>query len=60
MKKPRIEVKAVDDKWGLFVNGELIGTSKHRYDADFAARVLTKSLEGDSDGDDADEQDKQK
>lgn len=36
----KIEVKPEGEKFGLFVNDQLIGTSKNQYDADFAANVL--------------------
>ena len=36
-----IEVKPeADGKFGLYVNGTLLGTSKHQYDADHAKQVL--------------------
>jgi len=36
-----VEVKPeADGKFGLYVNGNLLGTSKHQYDADFAKQVL--------------------
>lgn len=41
-----IEVKPTEDgKFGLYVNDALIGTSKHQYDADFAAQVLRKAYD---------------
>lgn len=36
-----IEVKEVGDKWGVFLKGVLLGTSKARFDADHAKQVLT-------------------
>jgi hypothetical protein len=44
-----IEVKQVDPAdpkthWGLYVNGILIGTSKNRFDADYAKVMLEKAL----------------
>lgn len=36
-----LEVKQTEDKWGLFLGSSLIGTSKHRFDVDFAKQVLT-------------------
>ena len=42
-----IEVKPTEDgKFGLYVNGKLLGTSKHQYDADFAAQVLRSAHAG--------------
>lgn len=36
-----IEVlETADKKWGLYINGTLIGTSKARFDADHAKVVL--------------------
>ena len=35
-----IEVKENEGKWGLFIDGELFGTSKARFDCDFAKRYL--------------------
>jgi hypothetical protein len=41
-----IEVKETDDdKWGLYLDGVLVGDSKHRYDADHAKQVLLRYLE---------------
>jgi len=45
MKNPVIEVLPTDKSWGLYVNGILIGTSKHRFDADHAKVILEKALE---------------
>lgn len=39
-----ITVEPVEEKWGLHVDGKLIGTSKARFDADFAAQVLEKKI----------------
>jgi hypothetical protein len=41
-----IEVKEIDDgKWGLFLDGVLLGESKHRYDADHARQILLRYLQ---------------
>jgi hypothetical protein len=41
-----IEVKETDDgKWGLYLDGKLLGESKHRYDADHAKQVLLRYLQ---------------
>lgn len=40
---PVIEVKEAEGRWGVFVNGNLLGTSKARFDADFAAQVLRRA-----------------
>ena len=41
-----IEVRETDDgKWGLYVDGVLLGESKHRYDADHAKQILLRYLE---------------
>jgi len=41
-----IEVKETDDgKWGLYLDGVLLGESKHRYDADHAKQILLRYLE---------------
>jgi len=32
-------------KWGVYVDDKLIGTSKNRYDADFAAQVLVNKIQ---------------
>ncbi len=43
-----IEVKETEDKrWGLYVNGFLIGDSKNRVDADFSLVMLRKALNPD-------------
>jgi len=35
-----IEVKETDDgKWGLYLDGVLLGDSKHRYEADHAKQA---------------------
>lgn len=40
-----IEVKETEEKkWGLYVNGILIGDAKNRFDADHAAVMLKKAL----------------
>lgn len=40
-----IETKETDEKkWGLYVNGVLIGDSKNRFDADHAVVMLRKAL----------------
>jgi hypothetical protein len=41
-----IEVKEINDgKWGLFLDGVLLGESKHRYDADHAKQILLRYLQ---------------
>jgi hypothetical protein len=40
-----ISVLPVEDKWGLFIDDSLIGLSKARFDADFAAQVLEKKIQ---------------
>jgi len=41
-----IEVRETDDgKWGLYLDGVLLGESKHRYDADHAKQILLRFLE---------------
>ena len=35
-------VRLPEGKWAVIIDGELYGTSKHRYDADFAAEVIRK------------------
>jgi hypothetical protein len=41
-----IEVKETDDgKWGLYLDGVLLGESKHRYDADHAKQILLRYLQ---------------
>ena len=40
-----ITVEPVDKKWGCFVDGNLIGVSKARFDADFAAQVLQHKIQ---------------
>ena len=41
-----IEVKETDDgKWGLYLDGVLLGDSKHRYEADHAKQVLQRYLQ---------------
>ena len=43
---PMIEVKETDDgKWGLYLDGVLLGESKHRYDADHAKQLILRYLE---------------
>jgi hypothetical protein len=38
-----IEVKETDDgKWGLYLDGVLLGDSKHRYDVDHAKQILLR------------------
>lgn len=45
MTIPVIEVAQTPEKvWGLYVNKILIGTSKHRCDADHAKVMLEKAL----------------
>ena len=42
---PTIEVRETEEKkWGLYVNGIIIGESKNRCDADFSVVVLKKAL----------------
>ncbi len=38
-----------EGKWGLFLDNILLGTSKHRYDADHAKNILMKYLPPDRD-----------
>ena len=41
-----IEVKETDDgKWGLYLDGVLLGDSKHRYEADHAKQILLRYLQ---------------
>jgi hypothetical protein len=41
-----IEVKETGDgKWGLYLDGVLLGDSKHRYDADHAKQILLRYLQ---------------
>ena len=41
-----IEVKETDDgKWGVYLDGVLLGESKNRYDADHAKQILLRFLE---------------
>ena len=41
-----IEVKETDEgKWGLYLDGVLLGESKHHYDADHAKQVLLRYLQ---------------
>lgn len=41
-----IEVKETDaGKWGLYLDGVLLGDSKHRYEADHAKQVLLRYLQ---------------
>ena len=43
---PMIEVKETDDgKWGLHLDGVLLGDSKHRHDADHAKQLILRYLE---------------
>ena len=37
----KLEVREIDEKWGLFLGETLIGTSKARFDADHAREVLS-------------------
>lgn len=40
-----IEVKETDNgRWGLFINGILIGDSKARFDADHAKQIILQQL----------------
>jgi hypothetical protein len=40
-----LEVKQIEEKlWGLYVNGQLLGTSKARCDAEYAKQILTKNV----------------
>lgn len=40
-----IEVRETDDgKWGLYLDGVLLGESKYRYDADHAKQILLRYL----------------
>lgn len=48
----KIEVKETGEKdkpWGLYVNGQLLGVSKSRSDADFAMHLLERSLAASAD-----------
>lgn len=36
------EVREVEGKWGLYLGDDLLGTSKARFDADYAREVLIK------------------
>ena len=41
-----IEVKETGDgKWGLYLDGVLLGDSKHRYEADHAKQILLRYLQ---------------
>ena len=41
-----IVVKETEDgKWELYLDGVLLGTSKHRYDADYAKQILLRYLQ---------------
>jgi hypothetical protein len=41
-----IEVKETDDgKWALYLDGVLLGDSKHRYEADHAKQTLLRYLQ---------------
>jgi hypothetical protein len=41
-----IVVKGTDDgKWGLYLDGVLLGDSKHRYEADHAKQILLRYLQ---------------
>ena len=41
-----IEVKETGDgKWGLYLDGVLLGESKNRYDADHAKQILLRYLQ---------------
>jgi hypothetical protein len=41
-----ILVKETDDgKWGLYLDGVLLGESKSRYDADHAKQILLRYLQ---------------
>ena len=43
-----IEVKpTADGKFGLYINGTLLGTSKHQYDANHAKQVLLDATKAD-------------
>lgn len=40
-----IEIKETDEKkWGLYVNGILIGDARNKFDADHAVVMLRKAL----------------
>lgn len=41
----KIEVKPNGEKFGLYVNGHLLGESKLQCDAQLAAKILTKAVE---------------
>lgn len=44
-----IDVKQTEnERWGLFINGILIGDSKSKFDADFAKQVILKQLAKDN------------
>lgn len=41
-----IEVKEIDEgKWGLYLDGVLLGDSKNRYEADHAKQILLRYLQ---------------
>lgn len=41
-----IEVKETNDgKWGLYLDGVLLGDSKNRYEADHAKQILLRYLQ---------------
>ena len=41
-----IEVKETDDgKWALYLDGVLLGDSKHRYEADHAKQILLQYVQ---------------
>lgn len=44
MTRDQFEVKQIDDaKFGLFLDGNLIGTAKSRSDCDFAREVILRA-----------------
>lgn len=41
-----IEVRKTDDKFGVYINGILIGTSKNQFDADHTKVILEREING--------------
>jgi hypothetical protein len=43
-----IEVLPIKEekKWGLYLDGELFGVAKNSFDCDYAARILTRIIDG--------------
>ena len=40
-----VEVKEEDGRFGVYLNGHLIGDSKHRFDAEVAAATLEREIQ---------------